>query len=145
MHESEAGASLIEVLVALMILGVTAVAVLAGMAVSIRSADQHRQQAQLQAVIVSAAERVKEIPRDRCATVSSASYQERAQSAALDEGWSGGTVQITSVEYWDGTTYGSACHDAAPSESLPLQQITLEVTHPGARSKATLTFVKGRG
>ena len=64
------GFTLVEVLVALMILGITFGAVLGGMATSINTSDLHRQQAQVQAVLASAVEKVKspETVRVACLT-----------------------------------------------------------------------------
>lgn len=140
----EAGFSLVEVLVTIMIMSLSFVAILQAIAVSIRLSDLHRQQAEVGAVVVSALERVKETTKVACASKTQATYVAAAKGAATTEGWNASTVQITQVRYWDGTGYGTVCYDNLVSR-LPLQQITVVVAHPRGRVTNTLTFVKGIG
>ena len=68
---SEAGATLIEILITVMILGVAFVAFLGGMGTSIMSSDLHRRQAQGETLVRRFAEAVKGTP---CAATCPLSY-----------------------------------------------------------------------
>jgi type II secretory pathway pseudopilin PulG len=138
------GSSLIEVLVAVALLGTVFVAVLAGMSTSIKGSDIHRRRAETENVLVSGSERLKETAKVACATTTTASYVSAVEAAATAQGWAGSRVRITAIRYWDGTTYGTTCYDNATNR-LPLQQITIEVTHPRGKVVQPLTFVKGAG
>ena len=144
-YRSEQGASLIEALVAVILLGSVVVGVLGAMAASISTSDYHRKRSEVESVLVSAAERIKETPPVVCAKTSDGSadaYLAAARRAATAEGWSGSAVQITSITYWDGAAYGATCYDNATNK-LPLQRITVEVTHPSGRARQQLELVKG--
>ena len=136
------GSSLMEVLVATLIITIVFVAILTGMGTSIRVTDYHRQRAQAENVLVSGVERVKAVPKVACATPAETSYGDAARSAATAQGWAASTIAITSIEYWNGTAYGATCYDNTTNR-LPLQRVTLEVSHPGGRVVQALTFVKG--
>lgn len=160
------GFTLVEVLVALVILGITFGAVLGGMATSINTSDLHRQQAQVQAVLASAVEKVKspETVRLPCGENNPAqivdAYQTAARSVApaannsVDpkvKAWLPTTIEVVSVTYSDGNGgFGTACYDDVAHEVggrrlLTLQRIEIRVTHPGGRVNRTLAFVKGVG
>jgi Tfp pilus assembly protein PilV len=62
MRRSETGATLVEVLVAVMVLGVAFLAVLGGLGTSIASSDLHRRQAVAETVVRRYAEAVKAQP-----------------------------------------------------------------------------------
>lgn len=64
---SEAGESLIEVLVAVTILGLGVTALLGGMATAVFGTSLHRDQADVSEVMTAAAERVKDTPYVACA------------------------------------------------------------------------------
>ncbi|WP_426571217.1 hypothetical protein [Aquihabitans sp. McL0605] len=123
-------------------MGGLVVGVLGAMGAAVRSSDYHRRRSAVERVLVSAAERVKETPKVTCASPTSASYLAAARQAASAAGWSGSTVQITAITYWDGTTYGTTCYDNATND-LPLQRITIVVDHPGGGLHQQLEFVKG--
>lgn len=157
----QAGFTLVEVLVALMVLGITFGAVLGGMATSINTSDLHRQQAQVQAVLASAVEKVKspETTRVPCADVTT--YQSAAASVAppVPPSTPPWLIEVVSVTYSNGAyldddsvtndvSYGfsSTCYDTATLRNLlKVQRIQIRVTHPGGRHTRTMTFLKGVG
>ena len=81
--EGERGETLVEVLIALGILGIAFVAILAGMATSINLSGRQRGQANADVVLVSAAESVKSQQYVACATAST--YP--ASGVTLPSGW----------------------------------------------------------
>lgn len=122
----EAGFSLIEVLVAVTILGIAFTALLGAMATSIHTSDLHRQQAEVQAVLGSAVERVKSPETDRvpCATPTDATYQKAAREAVIAQRWATTSaeaatwVKIRQIRYADGNYadgndgFGDTCFDS---------------------------------
>jgi Tfp pilus assembly protein PilV len=141
---SDAGSSLLEVLLAVLLLSLVVSGLLTAMLVSIRISALHRDRVEIESVLVSSAERLKSVAKVPCAVPTDASYLAAARAAATAKGWDGSTVQITSIQYWDGTTYGGTCYDNA-TNGLPLQQITLRATSPRGKVIRNLTLVKGVG
>ena len=155
------GFTLVEVLVALMILGITFGAVLGGMATSINTSDLHRQQAQVQAVLASAVEKVKSPETVRVACATPATYLGAARSVAPAantsvvppvEAWLPTTIEVISVTWSDGNggfgpdfCYDKVAYEVGGRRLLTLQRIEIRVTHPGGRVNRTLAFVKGVG
>jgi prepilin-type N-terminal cleavage/methylation domain-containing protein len=146
------GYSLLEILIAIAILGLAASAVLGAMAMSISSSRLHQHQATVQAVLVSAAENLKGATHVPCASDTSppAAYTS-ALTTGLPSGWDASDIEITSIKYWgtfqsDGSlTFGSVCHDHSaedPHHLLTPQQITISATDPSSEVTRTLTLVK---
>lgn len=143
----DAGTSLIEVMVAVILVGITFVALLAGLSTVALGSDIHRQQADAEVVLTSAAERLKapEVPHQPCANEDNPIYLAAARSAAVPPGWDPtSTIRIApgGVRYWDGSSFGGICHDNALG-LLTLQEITLEVRSPDDRAVETITIVRG--
>lgn len=148
----EGGFALVEVLVALVILGITFGAVLGGMATSINTSDLHRQQAQVQAVVTSAVERVKspELARVPCATPAAYVAAARGALPAAEPpraAWPADRIEVLSVRYSDGAGgFGGVCHDTpAQGNLLTNQEVSIRVRHLDGRADRTVTFVKGVG
>jgi len=145
----DAGTSLIEVMVAVILVGITFVALLAGLSTVALGSDIHRQQADAEVVLTSAAERLKapEVPHQPCANENNAVYLAAARSAAVPPGWDPtSTIRIApgGVRYWDGANFGATCHDTATlGHLLTLQEITLEVRSPDDRAVEKITIVRG--
>lgn len=66
---SQAGESLVEIIVSVAILGLAVVAVMGGLATAVFGSALHRNQADVSTVMTAAAERVKEAPYKRCAVM----------------------------------------------------------------------------
>ena len=143
----DSGTSLIEVLMAVVILGIAGAAILSGLLASVRGSDVHRKEAQAETALVSAVEAIKDpsIARVPCAGTSTASYLAAARSATLPATWNPTTtVRITSVRYSNGATFGTTCHDTdALRHLLRAQLITVEVSSPDGRVRQSVSVVKG--
>jgi type II secretory pathway pseudopilin PulG len=143
----DAGTSLIEVLMAVVILGLAGAAILGGFLASVRGSDLHRQQSQVESALVSAVEALKDpaVARVPCATASNASYLSAVRSATLPAGWSStSTVRITAIRYADGLAYGTTCQDTdALRHLLRSQMITVQVSSPDGRARQAVSVVKG--
>lgn len=135
----EAGLTLIEVLVTVVILGVAFVTVVGGMAVSIAGSDMHRKQATSQTVLRNLAEFLKAAPYEACpADYASALADFSAQvreptTAPVDplgppaEGVAYTVELVDPVEVWDGSNPASFVAPGEPCVDRGLQQLTLRV------------------
>lgn len=114
-QRADTGETLIEALVTIAILGTAVVALLGAVLLGIKTSVQHRNHAQVQAELRSWAERV-----------SASTYVDCASEAAfggpgtLPDGLNG---DVTAVQYWNGSAFGSACNPDAG-----LQKVTLKIT-----------------
>jgi Tfp pilus assembly protein PilV len=140
---SDAGETLIEIMISVVILATVMVAVLGGMGSTHAAGGTHRRQAEATALLLASAERLKspaEVDYVTCATSATPTYATAAAASSLPAGSvvSGSAVSITSVTYWNGSTFTSTCNDATPR--LRLQQITL--TASASKVSETITIIK---
>ncbi|MCX5384165.1 type II secretion system protein [Streptomyces sp. NBC_00083] len=128
-HRGEEGETLIEVLVAVVLMGVAFVAVLGGIGTAIISSLTQAKVTGADSVVRSAAEKVVSDPYASCAR----GYETPTPPA-------GYTVTVT-VEYWDGVgTFAPSC----PTADTGVQKVTLTVHTTGPRpvKDTTLDVVK---
>ena len=123
----DAGFTLVEQLVTVVLLGIGVTAVLGAVLTVISTSTRHRDLSNAGVVLANVAERVAspDTPWVDCATP--ASYQSAAQLSAdeLPQDIVSPTVTVTSVRYWDGQAWSSGpCLAAAASWA---QLITLRV------------------
>jgi prepilin-type N-terminal cleavage/methylation domain-containing protein len=152
MHELEIhgdkGFSLAEVLVTIVIVGITFTAILGGLMTSIRVSDLQRTEATADAVARSAAEWVEDSVRNpydvNCGGIG-------AYSLAGLPTPSGYSATITSVEYWDGAapaatgTYDLPLHIQAACPTggdKGLQRITIVATSTDGQAAETVQITK---
>jgi prepilin-type N-terminal cleavage/methylation domain-containing protein len=141
------GFSLIEVLLSVVIMGLVFVAILGSMGTSIVASDVHRQQADVGAVAVSAAERIAshDLVYVACATPTTSSYLAEARAAA-PTGWPVSTIAIADVKYETFTavtaSFRSGLLNCLDSRGIKVQEVTVKVTSPDGRASTTLAVVK---
>ena len=141
-QSSEAGSSLVEVIIAVVIMSIVMVAILGGMGTSTAASGTHRRQAEVVALLTSSAERLKsekEVPYVTCATPTTASYLDAVKASQHPAGAivTGSAISITSVEYWQGNnTFSSTCQDA--TAQLRIQRITLSITSESVSETVTI-------
>ncbi|MER7950622.1 prepilin-type N-terminal cleavage/methylation domain-containing protein [Streptomyces sp. NPDC096079] len=125
----EEGETLVEVLVAVVLMGIAFVTILGGLGTAIISSVTQQKVTSADSVIRSAAERIVSAPYVPCAR----SYETPTPPA-------GYTVTVT-VEYWDGV---AAFDRACPPADTGVQKVTLTVhaTGPHPVRDATLDVVK---
>lgn len=123
---SDAGDTLVEVLMTLIVLSLCVVAFMLAFSTSITASAEHRNLATmgtaLRSVSEAALSQIQQQPSPLftpCATPSSYS----TVNFGAPTGYS---AAITSVQYWNGTSFGTSC----PSGSTSPQQITISVTGP---------------
>jgi Tfp pilus assembly protein PilV len=113
----ERGESLIELLVAITIMGITVVAVIGGLATSISLSDRNRQQAVAAAELRSFAAYMDGLATaaydDTCPTAYSEAYPNAT----------GYQADIEAIAYWTGSAFTSTC----PSPDGGIQRLSLRV------------------
>jgi len=144
---AEDGFSLVELLVTIVIVGVTFSALLGGLFTTITVSSLHRKQASADSVARSAAEWIKDsvaTPYTNCAAAGAYSFSGLPKPA-------GYSVAIRSVEYWDGTTpvagtpYSLDSHlgpSCPGSGDKGLQRITIDVTSSDGQVSEFVQVVK---
>lgn len=139
----DAGFSLVEVLISLVIIGICFAGLLGGMGTSIVASSIHRAQADGHALIVSAAESLKDDARNPFSC--DVSTYDVTSGVVPPSGWATSDVTLLagSVEhgYWDGSSFASEPICGAGTD---LQRITLQVTSPDGRATEELTVFKRR-
>jgi prepilin-type N-terminal cleavage/methylation domain-containing protein len=161
------GFSLIEVLIAVAIMGIAVVAVLGAIGTQIKGVAVHRSQSNAAAVLGSAVELLKgNVAYKDCAAVSPpnagySAYLNAAQTAVVpadwaSQGWTAAkAVTITAISYWNGTSFpdpasagyaaSNTCHDSDSTDTygvLRMQSIRVVVTDPRGDDVETIDVVK---
>ena len=121
---SEHGETLIELVVAVAILGIAAVAILGGVMVSIRTSVMHRNDATGGAYVRSFAEAIQSSVDSAGGYKSCANAQSGYGSVTVADLPAGYTKSVTAVQSWNGTTWGTCTADG-------IQRLDLKVTTTG--------------
>ncbi|WP_435772026.1 type II secretion system protein [Nocardioides sp. SYSU DS0651] len=135
----ERGETLVELVVALAILGVAGVAILTGLLVSVRTSDVQRNEATGGAYVRSFAEAIQnyvDANGYRACSSAAATYA----AVTVPDLPAGYTPSVTAVRSWNGTAWGSCTADG-------IQRLDLVVTTTGDaahRADETLTVVLRR-
>jgi type II secretory pathway pseudopilin PulG len=129
----DGGETLVELIVAVAILGIAAVAILAGMQLSVKASDIHRKEATGGAHVRSFAEAIQDYV-DTVGYRPCGSAKNDYQAVAALPTY---TASVESIQSWTGTGWG-AC------DSRGIQRVDLKVTSPGNASRRveeTLTVI----
>jgi type II secretory pathway pseudopilin PulG len=142
---AERGDTLIEVLMALMVLGLTALALIIAFSTSISASQRHRDIATANIVLGTASQQalaqIQENPDFfgcQAADTTETAYVQKWTTLSVAPNYGAFTAQISSVEYWNGTDFTSDCADD-PITNPPLQ-VQVEVDDNGV-AYANNTFV----
>jgi Tfp pilus assembly protein PilV len=163
-ERSEAGETLLEVLIAAVLLGLVVVAVVGGLATTVVGSHVHRRQADANAILVSAMERIKSsdfgFSNVDCAATATArrdAYEVQARGVALPAGWSPTAITLSSLRFEAMTmaagvanvSFVPAADTVVPdpatycSSGLHRQLVTLKLTSPDSKVSQSLSFIKG--
>ena len=135
---SDRGETLVELLVAIVILGVAGVAILAGMAMSVRGSDLHRKEATGGAYVRSFAEVIQTYV-DANGYKSCGSAASTYGSLSVPDLPPGYTTAVTAVKSWNGSTWVDCT-----GTSTVLQRLDLKVKSAGSgvqQAEETLTVI----
>jgi prepilin-type N-terminal cleavage/methylation domain-containing protein len=149
---TDSGMTLMEVLIAIAIMGIGIGAVVATWGANIKFSQSHRKLSDAQAVLISGADRLNSRNRTLVpctapnpgdpATNTDAirSAYQATINAALFPPYADWTVTVGDITYWDGTNYGPGCwYD----RGFKLQKIQLTATSPEGSTTKTIEVVKG--
>ena len=139
------GISLVEILVAIVLLGVAGIAVLGSMAGAVRGSAINRSQAASLVWLQSSADYLTTVPFLPCVVglenQVGSSYQAALASAGAPQsqiGWAQSDLSVVQpVLFWDGTTFTSACNTL-----FRLQQVTLRTNNVASGFNRSLVMVK---
>jgi prepilin-type N-terminal cleavage/methylation domain-containing protein len=135
--DSSRGETLVELLVAMSILGVAVVALVSGIGTSVLVSDVHRKEATAGAVVRTYGEAIQAAVDasatgydTTCAGVSA--YQSPAGFVAP----SGFTAKVTAISYWNGSAFVSTC-----SAGVAVQKLSLLASSTDNRAKESLDLI----
>lgn len=149
-HRAESGMTLVEILVALSILGIAVVSIVSSMASASKASDEHRKQATADTVVKSFAESIKQkvsvgayllcpsVPSSYSSPASGApavsSYFRPLPGWAAPTGYSAG---VSAVKSWNGTSFSTTC----PGTDGGAQLLSLSAWSSDLRDVETLEIV----
>lgn len=153
-HDRDRGLTLVEVLVAVVLLGVGVTAIMSLFAQTIAGTDRHRSMVAAEAWAQSAGDYLTaNVPRLPCwipgaSTILPAYYEYYIRAGTVNsEGWPASNIRVVPpVQYWNGSAFGSGssfCVETADATGLRAQLITIRVTSPDGQVSRNLTVVKG--
>ena len=135
----ECGESLIELLLAIAILGIVFVAVLGGMATSARGSTIYRDQTNVQALLIGSAASLADNTRNpyQYCSAGAVSYNPMQGVSPV----SGATATVSSVQYWGGSSFQGTCFDDSVHKQY-LQLVNLSVSSTDGLVKMTMSITK---
>ena len=150
MKRQDQGASLIEVVVAVALMGIVVSGVLGAMWSAIRISKFSDEQAKVEAVLGGAADRLASYTYIPCPTSSNnGGYLPIIQAAAGTVDWPTSSVTLTGISFWNPSSTstgswlttnglsGTECNEtAALTTARTLQRVTFKVTSPSGYSKS---------
>ena len=142
--ERDRGDTLVEIIIALAIIGITVSALLAALVTALTSSGVHRSLTNLDTTLRSNAEEAKYLIQlqpsalfQNGATVTSATYNGSPIPLSAPSGY---TVVISGIQYWNSSTNGFDATYSAAVDNTGYQLLTLRATAP---SGATETLSVG--
>ena len=140
--ETDEGYTLIELLIAIILMGTVVLSIMGGMWAVVRASRQSDERAKVQAVLGSAADRVSVMIHNNCPEEDGV-YELFASKAAASVGWHESAVRIVDYKYWDGATWVDDCNlTAGLTVKRTLQKLTIEATAPGTGFSSQLVIIK---
>ncbi|HVA70937.1 MAG TPA: prepilin-type N-terminal cleavage/methylation domain-containing protein [Acidimicrobiales bacterium] len=152
-HRGDHGDTLIEVLIALVILSITVVSLLVAFSAAFSSSATHRNLAVTDTVLRSVAEQVYSSFQQTstpvfvaCPTAAPAYYNGALSGALVPPPpyTSSYSASITSVNYWSGADFSLTTSTCTSGTTVP-QQLTIQVLGPQGQSESEALVVGGSG
>ena len=140
------GASLVEVVVAVLLLGLLGTGLLAMTSGAALSAGNRQRQSDIQTVLAAAADSLSGITPVACAGATTA-YQDAARARltalGLGGGWTTAVLTVTNVQSWNAS---AGAWDSSCVADGAVHKVTIKVTPPSAASQArSLDVLTGAG
>ena len=134
MHRNhrDQGFTLIEVLITIVLMAIGVTALLTGLLTASRSSASSRGFADARQVLLSTAERIGVATYAPCSGIAAGGAYAAARSAVTLPSNGGGNpatgVDVTRIDYWDGSVFGSSCtFDSDSASKGRMQRISLLV------------------
>lgn len=147
---SDGGYTFVEIVITVALLAVVVVPILNAVVTSIEASSRGRSAAQVETMVVNAADRVNRAPK-------ACDYYTYARAAVVSRGWDASTVTKFEQAYYEPTLSGpaqidlsqpggwvfgsSACRLDEPSE-LEVQLVRIQITSPDGKVSRTIEVVK---
>jgi Tfp pilus assembly protein PilV len=137
----DAGFSLTETIVAVLLMSIAVVPIMLAAGVSVRASSQSRTLTRMETVLANAADRVNRAT-EKC------DYWMYVQAAAIAEGWKDSQMTV-GYQYYEPTALASAagtwqtgaCPNGIRSDGL-VQMVTISATSPDGKTTRTIQVVK---
>ena len=146
-QHADGGFSLVEVLCAIVLIGMVTVAMLVTLRVSVKASSLDRDHINSHAGLQGATDILYGYDRIDCGTVASpdetgvwTAYNNYVQSAPKPLNWNGTIEIVRPILFWNGDTYTPTCYDDL---GINLQLITLRVHGPDNKIIESIQIVKG--
>jgi type II secretory pathway pseudopilin PulG len=134
---NDQGETLVELIIAVMIMGIAVVAIVSGLGTSILMSDVHRKQATAATYVRDYAEAIENAVAGGGYTACNAPSYAGTAVPGFDATKYQKSIVASSSKYWNGTSWQSAC----PAVDTGLQQVTLQVNSIDNRATETLAIV----
>lgn len=141
------GFSLVEVLVAIVLIGTVTVALLVALRVSVKASGTDRDHINAHAWLQGATDILYGYDRIDCGTQAApdeggvrTAYNNYVQTAPQPLNWEGRIEVLNPVLFWNGEVYGTTCYD---DMGINLQLITIQVWGPRDEIVESVQIVKG--
>lgn len=143
-RSGEEGFTLVESLVAMVVLGIGVVGIMGALATLLNTTSRHRQMANVANVLDSATAAVVDQSRNAFLDCAVTATYAPTNGVTLPTGWVAGNVTITAIRYWNGADYVAVCPTGAfkPPTWALMQQVDVTATSPDGRATRKITVVK---
>jgi type II secretory pathway pseudopilin PulG len=141
-RHQDAGETLIELMIAIAIMGITFVALLGGITTSANATIIFKDQAGVETVLASAAGILDNAAYVDCTSTSPTPLSAYEADMAAVGTTAGATARATAVQDWNGSAFQNTCYDYQADYYQSLQLITLTVTSPDGAIVKTLAVTK---
>ena len=148
---TDRGYTLVEMLVAIVLMGTIVLAIMGGMWAVVRASAQNDERAKVQAVLGAAGDGISNYRYIACPEIDEG-YEPFGQKAAAAVGWPLDSVEIVAYQYWNPDTetwdennsiQGDECNpNVGLTTSKTLQKLTIRAAAPGGGYTATIDIVK---
>lgn len=149
------GASMIEILISVLLMGIAVSTILPALWVSVRASQTSDSQAEVMAVLSDASNRLSRSGWVICPeSNSTGGYEAQVDAAAAEKGWGPDAVGITAIAYWDPSTQtwgsengleagGCSGADDSITPDQTLQRVTVTASTPDGRFTRSIEVVIG--
>lgn len=141
-RQRDAGLTLIEIIISVVLMGLVVSTVLVATLTATRASSTNRSAAQVESTLVNAVDRVNRAPFDEC------SFTRFARAAALSQDWRADQVTVTNAYLdraswtWQTGPAGSEACPAAGHRPQLVKRVVISVTSPDTNLTRSIEVVK---